>query len=178
MQQQALEDLSAKQEKVNKLAKHLASIMGTQDIDSWALLKWFHFWTCFAAAFICTGRQPWQPVYVICCFVLYLHWWWTLMPSGCNMCNSRDSLVLVASLFISLLSLFICLLVVTAVLFLRFLVATVTYLWKLGQNNHGKTRTIVTMGLLQAVWSMGLLPAVGSIGLLYGPYDSWAFYGP
>ena len=34
MQQQALEDLSAKQEKVNKLAKHLASIMGTQDIVS------------------------------------------------------------------------------------------------------------------------------------------------
>ena len=32
--QQALEDLSAKQEKVNKLAKHLASIMGTQDIVS------------------------------------------------------------------------------------------------------------------------------------------------
>ena len=32
VQQQALEDLSAKQEKVNKLAKHLASIMGTQDI--------------------------------------------------------------------------------------------------------------------------------------------------
>ena len=31
VQQQALEDLSAKQEKVNKLAKHLASIMGTQD---------------------------------------------------------------------------------------------------------------------------------------------------
>ena len=29
-----LEDLSAKQEKVNKLAKHLASIMGTQDIVS------------------------------------------------------------------------------------------------------------------------------------------------
>ena len=34
MQQQALEDLSSKQEKVNKLAKHLASIMGTQDIVS------------------------------------------------------------------------------------------------------------------------------------------------
>ena len=34
LQQQALEDLSAKQEKVNKLAKHLASIMGTQDIVS------------------------------------------------------------------------------------------------------------------------------------------------
>ena len=33
-QHQALEDLSAKQEKVNKLAKHLASIMGTQDIVS------------------------------------------------------------------------------------------------------------------------------------------------
>ena len=34
VQQQVLEDLSAKQEKVNKLAKHLASIMGTQDIVS------------------------------------------------------------------------------------------------------------------------------------------------
>ena len=34
VQQQALEDLSAKQEEVNKLAKHLASIMGTQDIVS------------------------------------------------------------------------------------------------------------------------------------------------
>ena len=34
VQHQALEDLSAKQEKVNKLAKHLASIMGTQDIVS------------------------------------------------------------------------------------------------------------------------------------------------
>ena len=34
VQQQALEDLSAKQEKVNKLAKHLASIMGTHDIVS------------------------------------------------------------------------------------------------------------------------------------------------
>ena len=57
VQQQALEDLSAKQEKVNKLAKHLASIMGTQDIVSLALLKWFLFWTCFAAAFICTSGQ-------------------------------------------------------------------------------------------------------------------------
>ena len=34
VQQQVLEDLSAKQEKVNKLAKHLASIMGTQGILS------------------------------------------------------------------------------------------------------------------------------------------------
>ena len=34
VQQQALEDLRAKQEKVNKLAKHLSSIMGTQDIVS------------------------------------------------------------------------------------------------------------------------------------------------
>ena len=41
VQQQAMEDLSTKQEKVNKLAKHLASIMGTQDIVSCALLKWF-----------------------------------------------------------------------------------------------------------------------------------------
>ena len=65
VQQQALEDLSSKQEKVNKLAKHLASIMGTQDIVSWTLLKWFQFWICFAAAFICAGRQLWQPVYMI-----------------------------------------------------------------------------------------------------------------
>ena len=34
VQQQALEDLSDKQEKVNKIAKHLASIMCTQDIVS------------------------------------------------------------------------------------------------------------------------------------------------
>ena len=34
VQQQVLEDLSAKKEKVNKLAKHLVSIMGTQDIVS------------------------------------------------------------------------------------------------------------------------------------------------
>ena len=34
VQQQALEDLSAKQEKVNKFSKHLAIIMGTQDIVS------------------------------------------------------------------------------------------------------------------------------------------------
>ena len=34
VQQQALEDLSAKKEKVNKVAKNLASIMGTQDIVS------------------------------------------------------------------------------------------------------------------------------------------------
>ena len=32
VQQQVLEDLSAKQDKVNKLAMHLASIMGTPDI--------------------------------------------------------------------------------------------------------------------------------------------------
>ena len=41
VQQQVLEDLSAKQEKDNKLSKHLASIIGTQDIVSRALLKWF-----------------------------------------------------------------------------------------------------------------------------------------
>ena len=57
VQQQALEDLSAKQEKVNKLAKHLASIMGTQDIVSRDLLRWFQFWICFAPAFIWAGRQ-------------------------------------------------------------------------------------------------------------------------
>ena len=26
------------------------------------------------------------------CRRIYLHWWRTLMPSGCNMCDSRDSL--------------------------------------------------------------------------------------
>ena len=41
VQQQVLEYLSAKQEKVNNLAKHLASIMGTQDIVSWDLLSGF-----------------------------------------------------------------------------------------------------------------------------------------
>ena len=45
VQQQVLENLSAKQEKVNKLAKHLASIVGTHDTVSWALMKWFQFWT-------------------------------------------------------------------------------------------------------------------------------------
>ena len=34
VQQQALDDLSAKQEKINKLVKHLSSIMGTQNIVS------------------------------------------------------------------------------------------------------------------------------------------------
>ena len=34
VQQQVLEDLSVEQQKVNKLTKHLASIMGTQDIVS------------------------------------------------------------------------------------------------------------------------------------------------
>ena len=57
VQQQALEDLSAKQEKVNKVAKHLASIMGTQDIVSCDLLKWLQFWICFDAAFICNGGK-------------------------------------------------------------------------------------------------------------------------
>ena len=47
------------------------------------------------------------------------------MPSGCNMCNSRDSLALVACLFISLLScLFVCL-------------YSVQFFLKLGHNNHG-----------------------------------------
>ena len=73
VQQQTLEDFSAKRDKANQLAKHLASIMGTQDIVSWALLKWFQFWTCFAAAFICcfvpyicTGGELGCPVDVIC----------------------------------------------------------------------------------------------------------------
>ena len=32
---------------------------------------------------------------------LYLHWWRSLMPSGCNLCNRLNSLALVSALFIS-----------------------------------------------------------------------------
>ena len=72
VKQQALEDFSAKQDKANKLAKLIASMVDTQDNISCALLKLFQLWTCFAAAFICTAGQFRRPVYVICCFVPYI----------------------------------------------------------------------------------------------------------
>ena len=80
VQQQALEDLSAKQEKVNKLAKHLASIMG---YPGYCFLSTSE--VVLVLDLFCCG------VYMLLCS-LYLHWWRTLMPSGCNMCNSRDRL--------------------------------------------------------------------------------------
>ena len=69
VQQQVLEDLSAKQGKVNKLAKHLASIMGTQDIvlSSSEVVSVLGLFCC--------------SVYMLLCS-LYLHLWRTLMPSG------------------------------------------------------------------------------------------------
>ena len=76
VQQQVLEDLSAKQEKVNKVAKHYGypgyCLLSSSEVVS--VLDLF-----------CCG------VYMLLCS-LYLHWWRTLMPSGCNMCNSHDSL--------------------------------------------------------------------------------------
>ena len=72
VQQQALQDFSAKQDKANKLAKLIASMVDTQDNISWDLLKLFQLCSCFAAVFICTGGQFWWPVYVICCFVPYI----------------------------------------------------------------------------------------------------------
>ena len=72
VQQQALEDFSAKHDKVNKLAKLITSTVDTQDNLYWALLKLFQLWTCFATALIYTGGQFWRPVYVISCFVPYI----------------------------------------------------------------------------------------------------------
>ena len=57
VQHQALEDLSAKQDKANKLDKLIASMVDTQDNISSALLKLFQLCSCFVAAFICTGGQ-------------------------------------------------------------------------------------------------------------------------
>ena len=52
VQQQALEDFSAKHDKANKLAKLIASMVDTEDNVSWALLKLFQLYFCFAAAFV------------------------------------------------------------------------------------------------------------------------------
>ena len=62
VQQQALEDLSAKQEKANKLAKRLASIMATQDycfLNSSEVVSVLDLFCC--------------GVYMLLCS-LYLHW--------------------------------------------------------------------------------------------------------
>ena len=74
VQEQVLEDLSAKQEKVNKLAKHLANIMGTQDIvlsssEVVSVLDLFR----------CGVYLHWSPtlttsLYDMLLCSLYLHW--------------------------------------------------------------------------------------------------------
>ena len=56
-QHQALADFIAKQDKANKLAKLISSMVDTQDNVSWALLNVVQLCSCFAAAFICTGGQ-------------------------------------------------------------------------------------------------------------------------
>ena len=65
-----------------------------------------------------------------------------------------------------LVVLFICLLVVIAVLFRGLLVAAITYFLKLGHNNHGLIFTVVTLGLLRAVETVGLLLVVETMVLL------------
>ena len=65
-----------------------------------------------------------------------------------------------------LVVLFICLLVVSAVIFPGLLVAAITYFLKLGHNNHGLIFTVLTLGLLRAIETVGLLRAVETMGLL------------
>ena len=66
-----------------------------------------------------------------------------------------------------LVVLFICFLVVSAVLFLRFASGCNNlFFLKLGHNNHGLIFTVVTLGLLRAVEIAGLLRAVETMGLL------------
>ena len=74
-----------------------------------------------------------------------------------------------------LIVLFICFLVVSAVLFRGLLVAAIAYFLKLGHNNHGlhiyysdtgPSTGIETMGLLRGVETMGLIRAVDTMGLL------------
>ena len=65
-----------------------------------------------------------------------------------------------------LVVLFICLLVVIAVLFPRLASGCNNLFLKLGHNNHGLIFTVVTLGLLLAVETMGLLRAVETMGLL------------
>ena len=64
---------------------------------------------------------------LISLLILLPAWWWTLMPSGCNMCNICNRLALVACLFISLLSCLVVCLWSLQFFFCVFLVATITY---------------------------------------------------
>ena len=66
-----------------------------------------------------------------------------------------------------LIVLFICLLVVIAVLFLRFASGCNNlFFLKLGHNNHGLIFNVVTLGLLRDVETVGLLWVVETVGLL------------
>ena len=65
-----------------------------------------------------------------------------------------------------LVVLFICLLVVSAVLFPQFASVRSNLFLKLGHNNHGLIFTVVTLGLLRAVETVGLLRAIEIVGLL------------
>ena len=66
-----------------------------------------------------------------------------------------------------LIFLFICFLVVSAVIFPWFASGRNSLFLKLGHNNHGRIFTIVTLGLLRAIEIMGLLRAVETMGLLW-----------
>ena len=65
-----------------------------------------------------------------------------------------------------LVVLFICLLLVIAVLFPQFASGCNNLILKLGHNNHWLIFTVVTLGLLRAVETVGLLWAVETMGLL------------
>ena len=65
-----------------------------------------------------------------------------------------------------LVVLFICLLLVIAVLFSRFASGCNNLFFKLGHNNQGLIFTVVTLGLLRAVETVGLLRVVETVGLL------------
>ena len=66
-----------------------------------------------------------------------------------------------------LVVLFICLLVVIAVLFPRLASGCNNLFFKLGHNNHGLIFTVVTLGLLLVVETVGLLRAIETMGLLW-----------
>ena len=95
---------------------------------------------------------------------LYLHWWRTLMPSGCNMCNCLNSRALVFGLFISLVFFFLGLLVAATTMGHIRTVVTLTLLWAVG-----------SMGLLRAIFKWASNAAVESVGL--GPSGKWVYMG-
>ena len=65
-----------------------------------------------------------------------------------------------------LVVLFICLLVVSAVLFPQFASGCNNLFFKTRPNNHRLIFTVVTPGLLRAIETVGLLWAVETMGLL------------